>query len=126
MRLNLIFHHHFNIPEKCIRTGIHEKTDGTAVIGAQFQIVHDEDGQRIIVQVEFGLGMLHHDLHLDPFIQSHVGIRFIFPLCFFSKPVEFIIRIRKILRGMIPAELILCPTIGGPDIDSIQTGCCPY
>ena len=116
----LIFRHHFNIPEICIRTRIHEKTDSTAVVGAQLQVVHDQDRLRVIVQVKFGLGMLYHDLHFDPFIQSHVGIGFIFSLCFFPQPVELIIRVGKILRGMVPAELVLCPSVGGPDINGFK------
>src|SRR5438477_9791461 len=83
----------------------------------EFQIIDDEAGLLRSVHVESRFGALNFNLVIGPDAGLQINVRLILFRSLLPRSGEVKIRVRAVLGGVIPPDLIVGPTVRGPEIN---------
>src|SRR5439155_16044653 len=89
----------------------------TSVPRIELEIIDDQAGLLRAVHVEPRFAAFHLDLVLGPDAGLQIDVRLILFGGLLPRPGEVKIRIRTVLGGVVPPDLIVSPTVRGPEIN---------
>src|SRR5206468_2506124 len=83
----------------------------------ELEVIHDQAGLLRAVHVEPRVAAFHLNFVLGPDAWLQINVRLILFRSLLPRSGEVKIRIRTVLGGVIPPDLIVGPTVRGPEIN---------
>jgi CSLREA domain-containing protein len=92
----------------------------------ELEIIYDQAGLLGSVNIEPRFAVLHLDLVPGPTPRLQIHVRLILLGRLQTRASEVKIRIRTVLGGIIPPDLIVCSTVSGPEVNVLVAPICLY